>query len=573
MMKVSDYIVEFLIKKGIKKVFGYPGGSVTNLMESFRIRQGDIDAYVVYHEQAAAFEACAYAEMSGVPGVAYATGGPGATNMMTAIGHAYYDSIPLICLTGNVNTYEAHGDLQIRQRGFQESDIISVVKPLTKCVLYVNSPVDIRYCLEKAYDAAMSGRKGPVLLDLPMDVLRAQVNPQQLRGFHTATEQHIPEESTVACEEIKEALVKSKTPVIVWGKGVDSVRLRALTEKVVSNLKIPCVTSMISFDILTADNPYYYGFIGAYGVRAANLIVAKSDLVIAIGSRLDIRQVGASRENFAQEASIIRIDIDRGELSYKVHEDEQDFCADAEKVLSYFSTFQVKREFAHWNQICRTIRSRIGDMDERLPNKYIREISRFIPEDAVITTDVGQNQVWVAQSFQIKARQRVLFSGGMGAMGYALPAAIGAFYGKGSGPVICVCGDGGMQMNIQELQFVSREHLPVKIVVLNNNALGMIRQFQEMYFNSISYQTNPEGGYTTPDFTKVAEAYGIRGIAVEKLEELEELKHVIIDEEPVLIEIRIREDTYVFPKLEYGKPNYDQQPLLDRKVLKELMDL
>lgn len=570
-MKVSDYIVDFLIKKGITDVFGYPGGSVTNLIDSFRKQEVKISAHVMYHEQAAAFAACSYAIKNGVPGVAYSTGGPGATNMLTAIGHAFYDSIPVIFLTGNVNTYEAKSNLSIRQKGFQESDIISVSSPLTKLSIYVDKPENIRYCLEKAYSYATSGRPGPVLIDLPMDVLRAQVTEETLVGYEEFVVLNNTSKELFA-KMLTKALNNACAPCIVLGNGVKTSKLQEIAKVAINNVKIPYVTSMIAFDVLGPNN-YFYGFIGAYGIRMANFVVAKSDLIISIGSRLDVRQVGAIRENFAPNAEIIRVDIDEGELEYKVHKDEKAFCINAKEALEVMATIKVEKDYCQWIATCNNISAKLYGLDNRVPNEYVEKISELVPEGSVITTDVGQNQVWVAQSFKLKSGQQFMFSGGMGAMGHALPAAIGACYPKKDKPVICICGDGGLQMNIQELQYIFRERLPVKIIVFNNYSLGMIRHFQEIYFDNISFQTTETGGYTTPDFTKIAEAYGIHGKIINDPLQVNELRNEIKNDEPILIEIRIVEDTYVFPKLEYGKPNQDQQPLIDRNLFKELMEM
>lgn len=570
-MKASDYIVQFLIEKRITDVFGYPGGLVTSLIDSFRKRDGEIRAHVVYHEQAGAFAACAYAVKNGVPGVAYATGGPGATNMLSAIGHAFYDSIPTIFLTGNVNTYEMKGNLKVRQKGFQESDIIAVSLPLTKLSIYVDRAEKIRYCLEKAYHYATSDRQGPVLIDLPMDILRAEVNVRELEGY-------IPKEKTIVnCAEslrnsLENALGTAKNPCMILGNGTKKASLHKKIRAVVNHLRIPYVTSMIAFDIIE-PNEFFYGFIGAYGIRAANFVVAKSDLIISIGSRLDIRQVGAIRENFAPNAKIIRIDIDEGELSYKVHNDEEFFCMDAKDALDVILSIKLNKNFEKWCSVCNNIQEKLKGFDDRLPNKYIEKISEISPENAIVATDVGQNQVWVAQSFEVKYGQKFLFSGGMGAMGHAIGAAIGACYPRSNNISICICGDGGLQMNIQELQYIFREQIPVKIFVINNYSLGMIRHFQEMYFENISFQTTESGGYTTPDFVKIAEAYGIRALAVDDIEQISSIYDAMNDNKPLLVEVRITEDTYAFPKLEYGKPNQDQQPLIDRDLFKELMDL
>lgn len=569
-MKVSDYIVQFLIDKGITDVWGYPGGSITNFTNSLYKRRDEISAHVVYHEQAAGFAACAYANRNGIPGIAYSTGGPGATNLITAIGHAYYDSIPMIVLTGNVNTYESKGDMKIRQRGFQESDIVSVANPLTKLCIYVDRAEKIRYYLEKAFCYAMTGRPGPVLIDLPMNILRTDVDVKKLAGFVIA---RVEKGEEGFKESVANALGKAKSPCLLLGNALKKPSLQYKVRKVIEHLKIPYVTSMIAFDVIE-HNDYYGGFLGAYGVRTANIIIAKSDLVISIGARMDQRQVGAEREEFAKNADIIRVDIDSGELTYKVHENEKSFCIDVEKALDDLLLIELDDRFREWCSVCNTVKMKLCSIDRALPTDYIEKISELIPQNAMITTDVGQNMVWVPQAFHVKRGQRFMFSGGMGAMGHALPAAIGACYPiKDDIISVCICGDGGFQMNIQELQYIVREHLPVKIIVINNYALGMIRYFQEQYFNNVYFQTTKTGGWSVPDFVEIAKAYGLEGRVITDINQILELRDKINNDKPILIEIRIDKDTYVLPKLEYGKPNYDQLPLLDRKLLKELMEL
>ncbi len=570
-MKVTDYIVEFLIEKGVTQAFGYPGGSAANLVDSFYKYKDKISAHVVYHEQAAAFAACGYAQTSGKPGVAYAIGGPGATNLITGIGHAYFDSIPLICLTGNVNTYESSKNMQVRQRAFQECEIVSVVEPLTKYSAYVEKAEDIRYYLEKAFYMAMEGRRGPVLLDLPMDVTRSDIEKESLRGYTPKTDNY--RDQTEKFTEILQALLgTAKYPCLILGNGIKRKELLPLVKRVVDHLGIPYMTSMISFDIL-GNHPLFFGFLGASGKRYANFIAAKSDLIISVGSRLDIRQVGVNREKFAPEANIIRVDIDEGELEYKLHESEYGFCMNAEDALHIMESMKLERDYSHWNSVCNTIREKLADFDMYPPNILMRDISRLVPENAVVTTDVGQNQVWTAQWFEIKNNQSVLFSGGMGAMGHALPAAIGAHFGSGGKIAVAICGDGGMQMNIQELQFIARDKLPVKIIVFNNNALGMIRHFQETYFEGRYYQTRPEGGFSSPSFSKIAEAYGIRAMEINSMEETGKCREMLSDDAPALIEIKISGNTYEYPKLKFGNPNQDQEPTMDRALFNELMNL
>lgn len=564
-MKTSDYIVEYLIDKGITDVFGYPGGMVTHLMESFSKYQEQITAHVTYHEQGAAMAACGYAQVNGKTGVAYATSGPGATNLITGIANAYMDSIPTVFITGQVNSFEQKGDLKVRQRGFQETDIVSMIKPVTKFAVQVNDASKIKYYLDKAFYIANHGRKGPVLLDIAMNVTRTDIAVDSLESY-------IPEKESKAKEDINSlipVLQQSKRPVILIGNGLDKDNKE--WKQVVNTLGIPVVSSMIAVDIQEGLKNYY-GFIGAYGDRTANFVVAKSDLVISIGARLDVRQVGAKRENFAPESILIRVDIDEGELEYKVHNNEIGIQADANIFLDQILSKWPSSDYSSWLKVCNHIKEKLDGYDDRNSNRYVRAISKLIPENSVITTDVGQNQVWIAQSFSVKNRQRILFSGGHGAMGYSLPAAIGASIALKK-PVYCFNGDGGIQMNIQELQMIARDQLPVKIILFNNNSLGMIRHFQEMYFNGNYYQTTPSGGFTSPDFRKLSDAYHIDYYLIQSTTDLEKLQTVLIDQKPAFVEVILDEDTYVFPKLEFGKPNQDQEPLLDRNTFEELMRL
>jgi acetolactate synthase-1/2/3 large subunit len=524
---------------------------------------------VNYHEQASAFAACGYAQIATKPGVAYATSGPGATNLITGICNAYFDSIPTIFITGQVNTFETKDGMGVRQKGFQETNIIEMVQGVTKYCQYVQNSKDIKFCLEKAYHIACEGRPGPVLLDIPMNIQKSDIDIDKLEGFHpTNTEQNDTKEY---CKQIIEALAASSRPCLLLGAGIKLSNSVDLINKFCEATKIPVVSSMIAFDVLPKSTVNNYGFIGAYGSRTGNFIISKSDLVIAMGTRLDVRQVGAKKEVFAPNAKLMRIDIDSGELSNKIKEDEMQIKCDIHLLLTDIleSDLSIKIE-DEWITKCNIIRDKLEGMDDRTPNKFIRRISKCIPDNRIITTDVGQNQVWVAQSFEVKQGQRVIFSGGHGAMGYSLPAAIGAYYAS-KNPVICMNGDGGLQMNIQELQFIARENLPITVIVFNNNALGMIRHFQEMYFESNYAQTVKSGGYEAPSFEKIAKAYELKYYRIMNENDITEA--IFNEHGPLFVEIVLEESTYVFPKLEFGKPNQDQEPLIERELYKKLMEL
>ena len=568
-MLVSDYIVSFLIDKGITDVFGYPGGMVTYLMDSFAKKKDLIKTHVCYHEQGASFNACGYAQVAGLPGVAYATSGPGATNLVTGIANAYFDSLPCIFVTGQVNTYESKGTLEVRQKGFQETDIVSIVKTITKYAVQITDPMKIKMELEKAFYLSMEGRRGPVLLDIPMDVQRSQIDEGLLDGFNY-------DQNISGCKAYDDAayilreLGSAKQPLIIAGAGIKNSGMKDVFRKVVDKLQLPVVTSMIGVDCLESTSENKIGFIGAYGHRAANFATGKSDLIISLGSRLDCRQTGSNKDVFAQHAKIIRVDIDAGETTNKIKDNEKCLVCNLAKLLPDILELPYENNIAHmeWLKKCNFMKTALQTIDGEPENIVVKEISRYITEDAVITTDVGQNQVWVAQSFEVKKQQNILFSGGHGAMGYSLPAAIGAYYACRK-PIICFTGDGGLQMNIQELQFVVRENIPIKIVLLNNKSLGMIRHFQEMYFDGNYTQTVNEEGYTVPDFCKIAEAYGINAYRITN--DFSCLKELFSNNEPVFLDVECGDKTYVFPKLAINRPIYDQEPLIDRELFNKLL--
>lgn len=569
-MKASDYIVDFLIQKGISDVFGYPGGMVVHLISSLSERSDEIRSHVTYNEQGAAFAACGYAQTSLKPGVAYATSGPGATNLITGICNAFFDSIPTIFITGQVNTYESKGDLKVRQKGFQETDIVSMVKDVTKYSVRITDADNLRFCLEKAYCLSMEGRPGPVLLDIPMNIQRAEIEPESLKSY---VETQIPSPESI-CKEIKQALDKSVRPCLVVGAGIRQAGCIEEFRKLTDILEIPVITSMIAIDVLPTDNKYNFGFLGAYGHRYANFVIAKSDLLITIGSRMDIRQTGANREVFASGAKIVRIDIDENELTNKIKDDEVQIVGNLKEILPrlkrYFERTKLK-SFVAWLNVCTEIKELFFDKDSSLPNDFIRKMSLMIPENSVITTDVGQNQVWVSQSFKVKKNQTILYSGGHGSMGYSLPASIGAFYASKGKKVFCINGDGGIQMNLQELQFIAREKLPIKIIIFNNKSLGMIRHFQDMYFHANYAQTVVGKGYEPSNFSKLSKAFDIQYHCVDKYENLN--KDLFDGDFPCVVEFVLNEKTYVYPKLAINKPIQDQEPPIDRELYNYIMDL
>ena len=567
-VKISDWIVNFLVKKNITDVFGYPGGMAVHFMDSLS-KNTLINSHVTYNEQGAAFAACSYAQIKNNVGVCFSSSGPGFTNLITGITNAYFDSVPILILTFNVNTYESARYMPIKQKGFQEMDVLSIAKKITKKAYYIEDCDEIPKIFEQAYEIALTGRRGPVLIDIPMNISREFIENSKYSKaleFHNLNINY----HEIFLQKFNELIKQSKQPCFIFGNGLMNIN-RKLLNSVIDKYKIPVVTSMVAVDLIQTNNPFSYGFLGAYGHRETNFIVAKSDLIISIGSRLDVRQISTNSSNFAPQANLLRIDIDDDELTNKVKNNEIQINIDAIKAIELLLENNIDIPvFNEWINKCNEIKYRLDGHDDQLGNKYIKELSRHLEADSIITTDVGQNQVWVAQSFEIQSNQRLLFSGNFGSMGYSLPASIGAYYASLK-PIYSFNGDGGIQMNIQELQFIGREKLPIKIFILNNNSLGMIRHFQEMYMEENYTLTTKEGGYTNPDFELIAKAYNLDYSKIENLEQIMTLD--LKNQKPEIIEIILPDKTYVFPKLAMQKPNQDQEPLLNRELYDYLMSL
>ena len=569
-MKVSDYIIEFLVSKNVTDIFGYPGGVICHIIDSVTKYKNKITAHALYHEQACAFAVCSYAQATHNLGAAFATSGPGATNLITGIANAYYDSIPVMFLTGNVDTYISKGEMKIRQKGFQETDFVSLVQSITKYCVSVKSPEDIRYCLEKAYFFATNGRPGPVVLDLPADIQRTNVDIEALKFFLPEKVEFQNYESAI--NELTRLLNSAQRPCFLVGAAIKQTGNTELLRRISETLHIPVVTSMPTADILPWDHELMGGFIGTNGHRCANFIISKSDLVIVIGSRLDLKQVGNKRENFASNARIFRIDVDSSELDYKIRTDDIVVHADISLFLNDFGKHlaDIKSDTKSWINVCKQIKTKLKDIDQDAYHYFIEKFSRNVPEGVNITVDTGQSSVWAVQSFLFKNNQTLFISSGLGSMGYSLPAAIGAYYANKL-PIVCFNGGAGIQMNIQELAYIGKEQIPIIIVIVNNASLGMIRHFQEKNFNKNYYLTTADSGYMVPDFEKLAYAYNLKYKKISPNDKFENKD--IYFSEPYIIDVQFDSATYLFPNFAANRPLEDMDPYIDRDLYKELVEL
>jgi acetolactate synthase-1/2/3 large subunit len=563
-MKVSDYIVSELERRGVKHVFELSGGMIAHLLDSLSQRE-NIKVVSMRHEQAAAFAADAAGRMTGIPGVAMATSGPGATNLLTGIGSCYFDSSPAIFITGQVNRNEQKGERAIRQLGFQETDIVSMAEPITKAAWRVQEPDEVPALLSRAFELATDKRPGPVLIDVPMDVQRAEITVAENVQTKTTKSDDI---DAVIWKDLFEALSKAKRPLILVGGGLRSANavehFRELTQK----LRVPVVNSLMGVDVLPFDDPLRVGMIGSYGNRWTNLAIAQSDFLLVLGSRLDVRQTGSQTEAFKGQRQIFHVDCETGEINNRVVGCTA-IVSGLREFLTAANSMANGREFyarSEWQTELDSLRASWPDTKELSkapginPNALMHELSALSQEAAAYVVDVGQHQMWAAQSLELGPDQRFLTSGGMGSMGFALPAAIGAAFAAAPRPIVMIAGDGGFQSNIQELQTVAHHQLPIKMVVLNNGCHGMVRQFQQSYFDE-RYQSTL-WGYSAPDFAEVASAYKIPAqTIVEPKETGEALRWLWRDAKaPALLQVMI--DTYAnaYPKIAFGSPISEMEP-------------
>lgn len=557
-MKVATYIAKFLKSKQIDTVFELQGGMITRIIDELH-NQGGIKIVSVHHEQAAAMAADAYARVKNIPGVALATSGPGATNLITGIGNCFFDSVPAIFITGQVNLNEQKADRPIRQLGFQETDIVSIIKPITKAAYSVKRAADIPNIFEQAYNISLQGRPGPVLIDIPMDIQNGECD-ESIEFIDSNIEYSDNKEIEDFISKLQQELKNSKKPLLLLGRGVRVANLVSEIRHFIEKLNIPVVMSLNGIDSIPYDNKNRIGFIGSYGNRWANYALGVSDLLLVLGSRLDLRQTGADIPTFTKGKKIFHVDIDKGELNNRIES-----FAVLNSDLKIFLQQISKNKFEplsnpEWLEEINQQKNKKNDIMELNsikginPNIFIHKLSSKSKLAKAFTTDVGNNQMWAAQSIEINAEQLFLSSSGMGAMGYSLPAAIGSCFAFGIKPIVSISGDGGFQINIQELQTIVRNNLPIKIVIMNNHSLGMIRQFQDSYFNSC-YQSTV-WGYNSPDFSKVAEAYGIESFSIDKNEDIEKGLDMLWKNpnSPFLLNVSIDIHTNVYPKMLFGKP-------------------
>jgi acetolactate synthase I/II/III large subunit len=552
----SQAIIRCLQEEGVKIIFGFPGGAIIDLFDA--LMDSDITNVLVRHEQGAVHAADGLARVTGEVGVALLTSGPGATNGVTAIATAYMDSIPLVILTGQVPTPLIGND------AFQEVDIVGITRPCTKHNYLVKDAKDLVPTLREAFHIARTGRPGPVLVDLPKDVVNRMVDftekkPIRMQTYQPTYEPH-PGQIEKACKQI----LKAKNPVLYVGGGVILSNANEELTELARKLNIPVTMTLMGLGGFPGSDPLSMGMLGMHGSYAANMAVAHSDLLIAVGARFDDRVTGRL-DAFAPNATIIHIDIDPTSISKNVKVDIP-IVADCKHALtamnnwfntaSDFNREKVMASHEPWRATIDewTKKHPMGYIDEGeiiKPQYVIEKLDELTHGDAIITTEVGQNQMWAAQFYKFNKPRQWATSGGLGTMGYGLPAAIGAKMAFPEKMVIDVAGDGSIQMNIQELATAKQYNCPVKVAILNNNYLGMVRQWQELFYNKRYAGTVME---VTPDFVLLAQAYGAVGLRATKKSEVEAvIKEALTTNNTVIMDFVIAREECVFPMVPAGK--------------------
>lgn len=588
MIKVSDYIIKFLENEGVKHLFMFTGGMTMHINDSVGYSK-KIKPICMLHEQGCAFAAESYARISNNLGVVTATCGPGATNTITGIACSWIESTPLLVITGQCKRADMAKDPALRQLGVQEVRITEIVKPITKYTIVIDEPKRIRYELEKAVYICREGRPGPVLLDIPVDVQGSFVDESDLLGF-------IPEEKKIILDETKineivELLNNAKRPVIYAGAGVSIANARKEFRSLIEKIGAPVLLHWNGIDLLESDHPLFAGRPGAVGQRAANFTLQNADVLITIGTRLALLQTGYNFEAYARNAKHIMVDIDQAELDKKTLHPYMKICLDAGefiKTLNSRSDLQ-KKDYTSWISKTKEWMAKYPPLKEvwKENKEYVNSfylidcISKHMSaEDIYVGGRAGTCVDAAIQAFIVKKNQGIYVTKGLSSMGNGLPAAIGGAYAT-SKKVVCVNGDGGFVMNIQELEVVRRDNLPIKFFILDNQGYSTIRATQKNVFKGHYVGCSPESGLTLGNIKAIAEAYDLKTLSIERFEEMEYVvKEALNYEGPCLVNVKVdpfqpiepRQASYKTPEGQMAsRPLEDMNPLLPEEELKEIM--
>jgi len=596
MIRVADYIINFIYDNlKIKDIFMLSGGGIMHLTDAIFCHK-KINYVCCHNEQALTMAAEGYSRTNENFGLALVTSGPGATNAITGVVGAWQDSTPCIVISGQSKKRQTvfnSGVNKLRQFGVQEVNILPIVDSVTKYSCMINDPREIKYHLEKAAYFAKSDRCGPVWIDIPLDIQGSLIEPKNLKGFNPQKEgfKNNKEILTKQVKEVFDLLKKSRRPVIIAGNGVRLSKSLKEFIQLIECINVPVVTPRLGIDLISSNHRLYIGRPGIKGDRAANFAVQNSDLLLCIGTRLSINITGHDYANFAREAKIIVVDIDKEEHKKKTIKIDKFINQNASDFMKMLITLVRQKKFKHlndWPAVCLKWKNRYPVVlpQYRLGNNvntyhFVEVLSKHLKPKDVMVIDSGSSSYVVSQSIKIKKGQRFIASGGLGAMGYALPASIGSSVALGNKRVICITGDGSLHMNLQELQTVSHYKLPIKMFIFNNKGYASIRSTQHNFFNDRFIGVDKKSGVSLPDISKIAKLYGIKWLQIKKTCDIEKtIKKALNNNRPVICDIICDPSQLVIPTVHsfkkddgslISKPLEDMWPFLDRKEFKKEM--
>jgi acetolactate synthase-1/2/3 large subunit len=575
MIKVSDYIFDFLKSKGIDTIFSVSGGAAAHLLNS--VAEKNFKYICNYHEQACAMAAEGYARIANKPACVLVTNGPGSTNTLTGVVGAYQDSIPMIVISGQVPVSQTlnNTNIKLRQLGVQECDIISIVKPITKYATQITNPDDIIPCLEEAYIQATTGRKGPVWLDIPLDIQNSQI-----------------EQKDYYIEDIVNLIFKAKKPLIITGNGIHLSNSEAIFYQLKDKLQIPIISTWTSKDLMNQNDSLYIGNFGLLGERAANFAVQNADLLLILGSRMSIPNVGYQSNLFSPKSIKIMVDIDENELKKPTIKIDYPINKDLRFFFIHLLSKLKDKEIPKWNEWATKTQSwklkyPVFQPEYKTNTKHINSfyfieiLSSKITDNNIIVTDMGTSYTCTMQALQMNGKARLFTSSATCSMGFGLPGAIGAYFADPTKDIILIAGDGGLQMNIQELQTINHYKIPIKIFLLNNNGYLAISLMQDNLFEGKYIGSNPQSGVSNPDFAKLASAYGFKTYRIDNNTELEKnINNILSEEGPTFCEIKMVENQLLIPRVQSSKDENgkiisnsleNMFPYLSEEEMKEIM--